>query len=133
MADPTAGARIFLGYARSSTAKQPLSVDRQVKHIRSFAEERGYPLAEVFEDRAIPGWLGRRARPGFDALLRRAAENGPAVVIVESFDRLVRDDTPAAEFADALVAGSIQMVIAELSMRTLILGDNDVIVGRFSG
>lgn len=86
-----AGARCAI-YARySSDLQSGSSIEAQVERARRYAEERGaYVAAElVFVDAAISG--ATSARPGLRGLLAACDARRVDVVLVESFDRISRD------------------------------------------
>ena len=84
-------------YARYSTDKQQaVSVERQVRTCRDFAERQGWgaiPDAAIFADDAVSGAMVRRTR--YQELLKQiAAGHGRPpydVILVEDFSRLGRN------------------------------------------
>lgn len=60
-------------YARYSTDRQDeQSIETQITLAKAFAQERGWKVEEVFDDRAISG-TKLKSRPGIQAVLRRIA------------------------------------------------------------
>jgi DNA invertase Pin-like site-specific DNA recombinase len=77
-------------YLRVSTNEQ--TVENQRKELHAVASRRGWEIVAEFEDAGISGAKGREDRPGFDALLRAAAQRRKRfdVVMAWSVDRLGR-------------------------------------------
>ncbi len=83
-------------YARfSSELQKESSIDDQNRLCRDFARSEGMTVAALFEDRAKSGGSMQR-RLGIQGLLRAAKGNSFNVVIVESLDRLSRDQEDLA-------------------------------------
>jgi len=86
-----------LAYFRTSSATNvgadKDSEKRQREAVAAFARRAGYEIeAEAeFYDAAVSGADPVDVRPGFAALLARAAGNGAKVVIVETANRFARD------------------------------------------
>lgn len=78
-------------YARySSDLQTEKSIIDQIALCRTYAEREGLTVIETFEDRALSG-ASVHGRFGLDRLMRAAADERFSVVIVESLDRLSRD------------------------------------------
>lgn len=75
-------------YLRVSTASQ--TTENQLRELRKVAEQRGWHVVDVYEDRGISGTKGRDARPSFDRLHKDAARGKFDVVVAWSIDRLGR-------------------------------------------
>jgi hypothetical protein len=50
------------------------TVENQCKELHAAASRRGWEIVAEFQDAGISGAKGREDRPGFDALLRAAAQ-----------------------------------------------------------
>jgi DNA invertase Pin-like site-specific DNA recombinase len=77
-------------YLRVSANEQ--TVENQRKELHAAASRRGWEIVAEFEDAGISGAKGREDRPGFDALLKAAAQRRKRfdVVMAWSVDRLGR-------------------------------------------
>jgi site-specific DNA recombinase len=84
-------------YARySSDLQKDTSIDDQIDHCRRIAERLGYPVIDVFADRAVSG-ASMEDRDELLRLMKAAARGTFQIVITESLSRLSRDmeDTAA--------------------------------------
>ncbi len=80
-----------LFYARYSTDRQTeVSIEIQVGLGRSFADQQGWTLVDVFHDAAVSGTSYQR-RPGLQKLLTRAKQRDIDIVLCVTVDRLSRD------------------------------------------
>jgi site-specific DNA recombinase len=100
-----------LGYIRVSTSGQAndgVSLDAQAARIRVWCEANGYELTEIWSDAGISG---RRAdkRPGLQAALAAACENGGALVVY-SLSRLARSTRDAIDIAERLHGAGADLV-----------------------
>lgn len=75
-------------YLRVSTSGQ--TTDNQRQALQAVAEQRGWAVAQVFEDAGISGAKGRDKRPGLDALLKAVTRGEINLVMAWSIDRLGR-------------------------------------------
>ena len=75
-------------YLRVSTAGQ--TTDNQLLELRRVAEQRGWLVAQLYEDNGISGIKGREKRPAFDQLCKDAARGKLDLVMSWSIDRLGR-------------------------------------------
>lgn len=85
-------ATVAAGYIRVSTEEQAThghGLEAQERAIRAFAESQGYQLLEVFADPGVSGATRPGDRPGYGALIGRAADF--SVLLVWKFDRLARN------------------------------------------
>jgi site-specific DNA recombinase len=86
-------AQVAAGYIRVSTDEQATKghgLEAQEKAIRAFAESQGYRIDDVISDPGISGATRPAERPGFGALIGKAAEGHFHVLLVWKFDRLAR-------------------------------------------
>lgn len=78
--------KVVIIYARYSTDRQDeQSIETQVALARAFAQERGWQVEEVFEDRAISG-TKLKSRPGIQAVLREIKRGGVDILLCMSSD-----------------------------------------------
>lgn len=83
-------------YARySSDLQSDRSIEDQIELAKSYAAREGLIVTAFYEDRALSG-SSLQGRPGLARLLRDAAERLFTHVIVESLDRLSRDQADLA-------------------------------------
>lgn len=88
-------------YARySSDLQRDASIADQIDLCRRYAEQMGFDVVDVFEDRAISG--SSTDRPGYQALLRNARAGAFDVIVVEALDRLTRRLADVAQVHDEL-------------------------------
>jgi site-specific DNA recombinase len=82
------------GYLRVSSDEQAADgrdgLDRQRRAIQAFAEANGYLVIEWYQD-DISGTVPHSQRPAFKRMLSALYGNGVSVVLIESTDRLGRD------------------------------------------
>lgn len=98
-------------YARYSTDLQSeRSIEDQVRACRSAADRVGLPAAAlIFEDRATSG-ASMANRPGLGELLLAVERRAITAVIVESLDRLSRDQADLALIYRALKLQDVRLV-----------------------
>ena len=78
-------------YARYSTDRQDeVSIETQVDLGKTFNDDRGWNLIEVFSDAAVSG-TSFKSRPGIQALLKRCARGDIDIVLCVTLDRISRD------------------------------------------
>lgn len=75
-------------YLRVSTAGQTTA--NQLLELKRVAEQRGWMVAEIYEDAGISGSKGRDKRPGLDKLCKDASRGKLDIVMAWSLDRLGR-------------------------------------------
>src|SRR5262249_16953929 len=98
-------------YARFSSEKQSeSSVEDQVRRCREWGERNGYPLdgGLLFPHYAVSG--GSLARAGFDALMAKARAGEIDALLVESVDRLSRDNADALTLYRELAFRGIRLL-----------------------
>ena len=93
----TAPPRLAIYGRFSSDMQQPVSIERQVRTCRDFAERQGWgavPDAAVYKDQAVSGSTTHR-RTDYQRLLAEiAGSNGKPpfdIVLIEDLSRLMRD------------------------------------------
>lgn len=89
-------------YLRISSEKQTQGggIERQMQASRAYAEQHGYKLVETLQDIGVSAYKGKNSTEGalggfIDAINSGSVEAG-SVLIVESLDRLSREDPMAA-------------------------------------
>jgi DNA invertase Pin-like site-specific DNA recombinase len=102
-----------------------LGIDRQEDLCRDRAELLGWPVAEVYVDRDISAYSGKR-RPSFERMLDDVKNHRRDAVIVVDQDRLTRTPRELESFID--LADSCDILLASVS------GEVDLATsdGRFS-
>jgi DNA invertase Pin-like site-specific DNA recombinase len=75
-------------YLRVSSDTQ--STENQLRDLATVAEQRGWQVAGVYEDRGISGATGRAGRPQFDRLAKDAMRGQLDIVAAWSLDRVGR-------------------------------------------
>lgn len=100
-------------YARvSSAASGAGSVDDQIALCRERCEREGWVVVDVFADQASGGNAGVdvTARPGIDAMLVRIEAGGIAQVVVETTDRIARNQEGARLVRERVKLGGARLV-----------------------
>ncbi|CAN5800441.1 recombinase family protein [soil metagenome] len=90
-----------IGYARCSTDKQDLAVQRETLLAL------GVPPERIYTDRGLTGT--NRSRPGLDQAL--AAVRAGDTLVVPKLDRLARSVPDARDIADSLVARGVKLAL----------------------
>ena len=107
-------------YMRVSTVDQ--HAENQLNELRSFAEHRGFQIAEEYTDHGVSGTKARR--PALDKMLKDAHRRRFDVVVVWACDRLARSTKRFLQVLDELNELGVQF----LSQREAI--DTDGPLGR---
>jgi DNA invertase Pin-like site-specific DNA recombinase len=107
-------------YMRVSTVDQ--HPENQLNELRSFAEHRGFQIAEEYTDHGVSGTKARR--PALDKMLNDAHRRRFDVVVVWACDRLARSTKHFLQVLDELNELGVQF----LSQREAI--DTDGPLGR---
>ena len=93
--------KTFIGYARCSTDKQDLSVQRNA------LMELGVAADRIYTDHGMTGT--NRSRPGLDQAL--AAVRLGDTLVVPKLDRLARSVPDARDIADSLIARGVKLAL----------------------
>jgi DNA invertase Pin-like site-specific DNA recombinase len=97
LSPPTVGA-----YLRISVDDDPdrpsTSPERQLEDIRRLAENKGWVVAEVYEDRDLSAWRRNVKRPGYERMLEDLKAGHIGGVVIWKLDRLVRRITEFSRF-----------------------------------
>ena len=75
-------------YTRTSTDKQ--HTENQLNKLKDIAEQKGYSIVQILEDKGISGSKGREIRTGFDTLIKSAVSKEFDMIFVWGVDRLGR-------------------------------------------
>lgn len=96
-------------YARySSDLQSERSIDDQFDLARTYAAREGLAVAVTYEDRAMSG-ASMQQRAGLQQLMRDAAAGRFTVLIVESLDRLSRDQADLATLYKRLTFQGVEI------------------------
>jgi len=88
-------------YARySSDNQRDASIEDQIEVCRRYADQRGWSVEKIYDDRAISG--ASAARPGFQAMMADTANQIFDIILTESLDRLGRRVADIASLHDDL-------------------------------
>jgi site-specific DNA recombinase len=104
-----------IAYARVSTVRQAeteLSLEQQMKKIRTFADLNDAEIVDEFVDRGFSGRTGER--PAFRQMIEFACEpsNNIDLVIIYNFSRLFRNTASFLEYKNKLAVVGIKVVSA---------------------
>jgi len=119
----------YVIYARKSTEsedRQVLSIDSQVKELRSLAERQGVAVAEVLTESRSAKAPGR---PIFGDLMKRVERGAVRGIVCWKLDRLARNHLDHGRVLQALSAGVLERVVTP--ERTYTGDGNDRFMGNF--
>ncbi len=119
----------FVIYARKSTEsedRQILSIDSQIRELRTLASRQGIPVAEVLTESRSAKAPGR---PVFSNLMRRVQRGEVQGIIAWKMDRLARNHLDTGTVLQALSDGVLKKVIT--IDRTYTPDGNDRFIGNF--
>ena len=119
-------------YCRLSSDRglDSVGIDRQQELCLKIVEERGWQVAEVYVDRDISAYRGKR-RPSFQRLLEDVRDGSRDAVVAIDQDRLTRQLTELAQLLDdfsrlgvpiVLASGELDTSSADGRLRAQILG-----------
>lgn len=98
-------------YARySSDNQRDCSIDQQVKTCHSYAEQQGYEIIRVYDDRALTGKTDKR--PSFLRMIRDSAKQEFKYVIVYALDRFSRNKYDSAIYKQKLKENGVRVLSA---------------------
>lgn len=98
-------------YARYSSHNQrDVSIDQQVKAVRSFAAVQGLTVTGVYADRAISGTTDQR--PEFQRMIEDAKAGLFSYVLVYSLDRFARDRFDSVTYKQILKEHGVRVLSA---------------------
>ena len=111
------------GYVRlSKWGENTTSPQRQRQAIARLCKDRGWKLAEVFEDIDVSAFNGNH-RPAFERMMGRLSETG--AIVFWTLDRLSRSSVQAGQIAEACKAANVNLVATDMNIDTTSAG------GRF--
>lgn len=119
----------YVIYARKSTEsedRQVLSIDSQVRELKTLAMQRGISVAEVLTEAHSAKAPGR---PVFGALMRRVNRGEIRGVVCWKMDRLARNHLDTGAILQALADGKLEQVVT--SDRAFTRDGNDRFMGNF--
>jgi DNA invertase Pin-like site-specific DNA recombinase len=103
-------------YVRVSTDQQSTANQRQ--ELERVANNRGWTIADVYEDRGISGAKGRDKRPAFDRLQRDALRGHFDLVAAWSVDRLGRSLQDLVAFLGEIQAAGVGLYLHQQGVDT---------------
>ena len=103
-------------YIRVSTDDQ--TTDNQRLQLQAMAVSRGWKTVRIFEDTGISGAKGRDKRPGFDAMLKSAANGELDVVAVWALDRLGRSLKDLIDCRELLKKHNVELYLHQNQIDT---------------
>lgn len=103
-------------YLRVSTDGQ--TTDNQRLALEAVCAQRGWTVAQVYEDAGISGAKGRNNRPGLDAMLKDAGRARFDVVMAWAMDRLGRSLTDLLDTLSELEAAGGGLVLHQQAIDT---------------
>jgi DNA invertase Pin-like site-specific DNA recombinase len=107
-------------YLRVSTDGQ--TTENQRLALMAVAEQRGWTVANVYEDAGISGAKGRDKRPGLDALLKDAARGRFDVVMAWAMDRLGRSLFDLLDMLRLLDGANVDLFLHQQAIDTTTAG-----------
>jgi len=119
----------FVIYARKSSEsedRQALSVDSQVKELKSIAARQGIEVADVLTEAHSAKAPGR---PVFGELLRRVRRREISGILCWKMDRLARNHLDHGSILQLMADGALERVVT--SDRTYTGDGNDRFIGNF--
>lgn len=96
-------------YLRVSTDGQ--TTENQRLALEAVAAQRGWEVAQVYEDAGISGAKGRSGRPGLDAMLKDAARGRFDVAMAWAMDRLGRSLADLLDTLGSLEAAGVDLCL----------------------
>ena len=108
------------GYVRlSKETEDTTSPQRQRKAIEKLVTDRGWELAERFEDIDVSAYNGKH-RPGFEQMMARLDEVD--AIVFWKLDRLSRSTAQAAQIAETCKAAGVHLVATDMDIDTTTAG-----------
>ncbi len=103
-----------VGYLRLSKYDEATtSPQRQRAAVEKLCADRGWKLAETFEDIDVSGWDGKR-RPGLERML--ASLHGVDAVVVYRIDRLARSQQEFLRVTGILEAAGVELAATDMTI-----------------
>ncbi len=119
----------YVIYARKSTEsedRQVLSIDSQIRELKSLAAHQGVTIGDVLTESKSAKEPGR---PIFNDLMRRVRRGQVRGIVTWKMDRLARNHLDTGQVLQALADGHLERVIT--SDRTYTPDGNDRFIGSF--
>jgi DNA invertase Pin-like site-specific DNA recombinase len=108
------------GYVRlSKETEDTTSPQRQRQAIRRLCADRGWTLAETFEDIDVSAFNGKH-RPGFERLLSRLGDFD--AIVFWKLDRLSRSSVEAGQIAERCKEAAVDLVATDMNLDTTSAG-----------
>jgi DNA invertase Pin-like site-specific DNA recombinase len=126
---PVRAAAIYARLSRDRSGES-LGIDRQEELCRNLAADKGWEVAEVYVDRDLSAYTGKR-RPGYERMLDDLKNHRRDGVIVVDQDRLTRTPRELESFIDladsegialASVSGEVDLSTSDGRFRARIMG-----------
>src|SRR5262245_9694699 len=105
----------ILGYVRTSTDKQGLSLDAQAERIRALATLHGLPIAEIVIEQESAASLDR---PELTRLLSLVDARKVSTIIVAKLDRLTRSVRDLADLLERFERRGVTLMSVAESLDT---------------
>ena len=103
--------RTAVCYARYSSAGQrDVSIDQQLRDIRTFADREGYTIVHEYSDHAKSGYKNASARSEFQAMIAAAEKGSFDTVLCWKVDRFGRRRADSALYKDRLAQLGVSVV-----------------------
>jgi len=106
-----------IGYARTSTQKQDLSLEVQEKRIRAEAEFRNFELVHFVPEK-VSGSITPLSRPGLSDILRRLEAGEADTLIVAKLDRVARSMSDIARLLELAKTQGWNFIALDLGVDT---------------
>ena len=129
------GNSAFLYCRYSSDAQRELSIDQQIEEAKKYADNHGYNIIKIFEDRGITGTT--MERPGLQNMLYEAKLQRPAYLLVWKLDRISREMHDFFAIDGTLLDLGVQTVTVgeplpeDTGMRYTIQGINAALANKY--
>ena len=108
---PSCPPRTAVAYARYSSAGQrDVSIEQQLRDIRSYAEREGYTIVHEYCDHARSGFKNAAARSEFQAMIASAASGSFDTVLCWKVDRFGRSREDSAIYKGQLSRLGVSVV-----------------------
>jgi DNA invertase Pin-like site-specific DNA recombinase len=104
-----AGIYLRLSQDKDSAEATTDAFERQETDCRALCEARGWAVAQVYTDRDLSAWSGKR-RPGFEAAVADLAAGRIGALVAWKLDRLARNVWDVLRVEKALTAGDGALV-----------------------
>lgn len=102
-----------VAYARYSSAQQrDVSIEQQLRDIRTYAEREGYTIIYEYADHAKSGFKNVERRTQFQAMIQAAASGAFDTVIAWKVDRFGRNRRESAIYKGQLADNGVMVVYA---------------------